>query len=299
MSPDTRARVVYYDLGVNKTILCARADPEPSGLCGYTNPGPGPAIRHRLRHRRANVICLTSSPSLGAGIPARCLCREESGLGFAVRRPAQGQASPRCHRMPCGDVGGRIHIRVGGVTAGGGGEDSVALAVLPRHMPARRAALASVRRVNLLDSARSFLLQAASKNAPAGGGDLPVQPGLGAHAPAGLADGASRRANHAGNPQVLDTDHVESAGQIGGELLGPVLARVRLAGSQRGDRGLDPAEAVPAAPGPDEPALEPFEPLLAAYGKAGAGEHLARGQRRADRDTPVHAHHLPGPGPLY
>src|SRR5215467_3932944 len=253
MSADTHARVVYYDLAVNETILYARADPEPSGLCGYTNPGPSPGIRHRLRHRRANVTFLASSPSLGAGIPARCLCREESRLGFAVHRPAQGQASPRCHRMPCGDVGGRVHIRVGGVTAGGAGEDRLALAVLTRHMPARRAALASVRRVNLLNSARSFLLKAANKNAPAGGEDLPIQPGLGAHAPAGLVDGGFRRANHAGNPQVLDTDHVESAGQIGGELLGPVLARVDLAGSQPGDRGLDPAAAVAAAPGPGEP----------------------------------------------
>jgi hypothetical protein len=91
MSADTHARVVHYDLGVNETILCARADPEPSGLCTYTNPGPGPAIRHCLRHRRANVACLASSPSLGTGIPARCLCREESRLGFAVHRPAQSK----------------------------------------------------------------------------------------------------------------------------------------------------------------------------------------------------------------
>ena len=91
MSADTRARVVYYDLGVNKTILCARADPEASGLCGYTNRGPRRGIRHCLRHRRANVTCLTSSPSLGAGIPARCLCREESGLGSRFAGPPKGK----------------------------------------------------------------------------------------------------------------------------------------------------------------------------------------------------------------
>jgi hypothetical protein len=31
-------------------------------------------------------------------------------MGFAVHRPGNPVASPRSHRMPCGDVPGRVHI---------------------------------------------------------------------------------------------------------------------------------------------------------------------------------------------
>jgi hypothetical protein len=31
-------------------------------------------------------------------------------VGFAVHRPGNPVASPRSHRMPCGDVPGRVHI---------------------------------------------------------------------------------------------------------------------------------------------------------------------------------------------
>jgi len=59
----------------------------------------------------------------------------------------------------------------------------------------------------------------------------------------------------------------------------------------------EPGAAVAAAPGPGELALELLEPTLASGGQARASEQFAGGQRRADRDPTINAHHLPGPRP--
>jgi len=62
---------------------------------------------------------------------------------FAVHRPGNPVASPRSHRMPCGDVPGRVHISMAGVSAGGAPEDGLALAgeVLQRLLLHRLRAL--------------------------------------------------------------------------------------------------------------------------------------------------------------
>ena len=78
-------------------------------------------------------------------------------MRFAVHWPAQRQALPRGHGMPCRDVPGRIHVRVKRETAGGTPEDGLALARLRVHVPARRAALARIRGIDLLDAAWGFL----------------------------------------------------------------------------------------------------------------------------------------------
>jgi hypothetical protein len=188
-------------------------------------------------------------------------------LWFAVHWPAQRRASPRSHRMPCGDVLGCVHVRVGSVSAGRAGEDRLALAVLTRHMPARAATQARICRANLLHPARGFLFKAAHQYAPAGGEDLPVQPGFLPHIPAGARDGAFRRAGHVPHPQALDTDHVESAGHIGGQLFRPVLTGVRLDGSQPGDASFQQGAATRSALRAGELALEPSESPLAGGGR--------------------------------
>ena len=139
-------------------------------------------------------------------------------MGFAVRRPGNPDASPRSHRMPCGDVLGRVDVCVAGVTAGGASEDRLALAVLRRHMSARAAALAGERGIDLFDPAGSFLLQPFDQDAPAGGEDFPVEPGLGTHVAAGSGHGAPSRARHVPYPQILHTDHIEPADQVSREL---------------------------------------------------------------------------------
>src|SRR5690242_16091938 len=89
--------------------------------------------------------------------------------------------------MPCGDVDGRVHVSVGGKTAGRATEVGLALARLAVHIPARRAPLARVRGLDLLD--------------PAGGPS----------APSGLPAGPSRTRRSPGSARL-------SAGRSG---LGP------------------------------------------------------------------------------
>src|SRR5690348_9250327 len=134
-------------------------------------------------------------------------CWKEYRLRFAVQRPGQIPASPRSHRMPCGDVDGRIHVSVSGETADRATEVGLALARLTVHMPARRAPLARVRSFDLLDPTGGLLLQAAHQQAPAGRGDLPVQPGLLADVPAWVLDRPLGRASHAFDLQFFNSDH--------------------------------------------------------------------------------------------
>src|SRR5262245_35326761 len=107
-------------------------------------------------------------------------------LRFAVHRPGSPVASPRSHRMSCGDVLSRVYVGVAGKRTRGTPEDGLALARLPVHMPARAASLAGERRIDSLDSIRSLLLDAAHKQTPAGREDLSVEPSLPAYATAGV-----------------------------------------------------------------------------------------------------------------
>ena len=238
-------------------------------------------------------MALASSPHKERGFqPTAALCGQESKLGFAVRWLGSPEASPRSHRMPCGDVPGRVHVSVASVAAGFADEGRLALAVFARHMPARRAALAGECGGDLLNPARGFLLQSPDQEAPAGGEDLPVQSGLGAHVPAGLGHRAFGRTGHMPHTQILDTDHIEPPGHFSGEFLGLVLAGIGLTGFQPGDRKLQLSTVVAATPRPSESALQAFQPPSPARGQPWAAVHLARGECGAYPDTPVHAHHL-------
>src|SRR5690606_22246048 len=129
-------------------------------------------------------------------------------------RPGNPKPFPRSHRMPCGgipDVPGRVHISVGGVSAGPAPVTCLALARFPVHDPARRATLARVRGIDLHDPSRSLVLQAGYELSPPGGEDAPVEPRLLPDVTARRVEGAFRRADHVGDLQVLDDDHVEPA----------------------------------------------------------------------------------------
>ena len=80
-------------------------------------------------------------------------------MRFAVRPLRQSGASPRRHRMPCGDIPGRVHISVERDSAGEAGEDRLALAVARRDIPTSAASLRGVRGGDFLDSARSLGFQ--------------------------------------------------------------------------------------------------------------------------------------------
>lgn len=87
-------------------------------------------------------------------------------MRFAVRPSRQSGASPRRHRMPCGDIPGRVHISVERDSAGEAGEDRLALAVARRDMPTLAAPLRGVRGGDFLDSAGSLVFQASDQQVP-------------------------------------------------------------------------------------------------------------------------------------
>ena len=119
-------------------------------------------------------------------------------MRFAVRRPGQRQASPRVKGdgevggVPRRDVPGRVQVSVAGVSAGGAPEDGFALTRLPVHLPARRAALARVMRLDFLHPSGRLLLQAANKQTPPGPQDDPVEPGFLTDVPARVLPRAFR-----------------------------------------------------------------------------------------------------------
>src|SRR5690606_40477567 len=99
----------------------------------------------------------------------------------------------RRHRMHCSvipNVTGRVHISVGGVSAGPASVTCLALARFPVHDPARRATLARVRGIDLHDPSRSLALQAGYEMSPPGGEDARVGPGLPADVTARRVPGA-------------------------------------------------------------------------------------------------------------
>ena len=97
-----------------------------------------------------------------------------------------------------------------------------------------------------------------------------------------------------GDPEVLDPDQVEPAGDIGGGLLGPVLAPVGLAGAQPGESQPHPPAAAGAAPRPGQRALQPPQALALPRGQARDVQQVPGRQRRRHRHAPVDAHDLAG-----
>jgi hypothetical protein len=150
--------------------------------------------------------------------------RKEQGLRFAVRPPAERRASPRSHRMSCGEVSGRVHVSVAGVFADTAAEQRLALTAVGCYVPACRAQLAGEGGWNLLDPTAGLVLQAAAKQPPAGLQDPPIESSFLPDVAARALEAAPGRAGHARDAQVLNTDDVEPASQAGRGLVYPVLA---------------------------------------------------------------------------
>src|SRR6266516_1174128 len=198
--------------------------------------------------------------------------------------------------MTCGDIPGRVHISMAGVSAGGAPEDGLALARLRIHMPAGRTSLACEGGTDLLDPADGFLFQAARQQAPARPQDLAVQPGLGADVAARVLPRAPGRPGHVPDLEAFDLNDVEPACQASAGLLGPVLAPVGLAGARPCDGELKPAPAIRSPFGAGELALQPSQPVPLRRGQARYEEDRCAGPARApvrvllDGEVP----HVPG-----
>ena len=213
-------------------------------------------------------------------------------MRFTVHRPGNPVASPRSHGVPRRDVPGRVHVSVAGISAGGAPEDGLALTRLPVHMPACRAALARMVRLDLLYPSGRLILQAADQPTPPRPHDATVQSTLGTDIPARMIPGPLRRARHAPDLQVLDLDHVKSTRQVCAGLLDPVLEPIGLASAQPGSSQPNLRAAFRAAAGTGELPFKPPKPLSLRHGQAGHAQQFTGRQGRRYCDAAVDAHDL-------
>ena len=213
-------------------------------------------------------------------------------MRFAVHWPGSPVASPRSHGVPSRDVPSCVQVSIADEAAGRAGEARLALARLRIHAPARRASLARKMRLYPLDPSARLILQPAHQQAPSRPQDLAVESGLGTDVPAGIPRRPPGRAGHISDLQVLDVDHVESAGDIRGYLLHPVLTPVGLPSTEPGYGMLYPRAAVRTALTPGELAFQaPHTPLLP-HGQAGSVQQFAGGQCRGYGHAAVDAYGL-------
>ena len=181
-------------------------------------------------------------------------------------------------------------------TAGGAPEDGLALARLRVHVPARRAALARIRGIDLLTRPGAFSSSLRTRIPQPEARISRFSPAFALTFLPGLLAGAFSRAGHVRHSQILEANYVEPPGQVGRQLLGPVFAGVGFAGFQPAIADLSRARRL--LPRLARASLRwSLQPTLASGGQARASEQFAGGQRRADRDPTVHAHHLAGPRP--
>jgi hypothetical protein len=213
-------------------------------------------------------------------------------LRFAVHRPGYPVASPRSHRMPCGEIPGSVNVGIADKGAGATAKVGLSLARLPVHMPAGAATLTRKRRVNLLDSPLSLLFQAADQHSPAGCKNLPVQPRLLAHVLPRIIGGALGTTRHMANAQMFDTNHVESTRQISADLLAPVLMSIGLPDLKPGNREFGFGTAVAPAFRASKPTLQQAQAPLARHAQLGTVQQLARRQGRAHYYSAVYADDL-------
>ena len=213
-------------------------------------------------------------------------------MRFTVRRPPTGEVSPCCHRPPGGDVACSVDIGVAPASSAGFAfENRLALAVSGCDVPAGGATLRRIRGRHLIDPTRSLVLQTRGQKPPTALADRPIQPALLSNPRTRPFNGASRSAGHCPHVKCFDPDRVEAASNVSGDLFDPILAPVRLTGSQLRDRLFCSCPPVGAALGPREPPLQHLQPLSLTAGQNGCMQQFARRQRRRNRNTTVDAHH--------
>lgn len=213
-------------------------------------------------------------------------------MGFTVHRPADAEVSPCCHRPSGGDVACGVHVGVARTgVAGDAPENRLALAVFRRDMPAHGASLRRVRSWDAFESPRSFVLEPGDQQSPALTADFTIEsPFLGNVDPRAFTR-AARRASHRRNIQVLDTDGVEAARQIGGGLLHPVTSAIGFPRAYPGNGQPGSRPPVRSAVGPGELLLQSTQPLGFTTAKPRGVQQLPGGQRRRHGYAAIHTHH--------
>ena len=219
-------------------------------------------------------------------------------MRFTVRRPASAEVSPCCDRPSGGDVACSVHIGIARPrTAGDAPKDRLALAVFRRHMPAVRASLRSKRCRDEFQPPRGFVLQAGHQQSPALAADLTVKAAFLRDAGARAFSSAARRAGHCAHLQVLDTDGVVAARQIGGGLFHPVTAAICFTSTHPRDGQPGSCAPLRSALCPSQTLLQPAQPLSFTGTKTRNRQQLPARQRHRDRHSAIHTHHAAIAGP--
>ncbi len=213
-------------------------------------------------------------------------------MRFTVHRPPCGEVSLCWYRPPGGDVACRVHIGVARPRfAGDARESRLALAVFRRHMPTGEASLRRVRGRDPFDTSRSFVVEPGHQPTPPLAIDRPVKASLLRHSNARLLQRPARGASHRPRVEVLDSNGVEPARQIGGGLFDPVASSVGFAGFEFRDRQLGARSAVGTRPGAGEALLLPAQTNPLTRCKARCMEQFPGGQRCRHRHTAIDTNH--------
>ena len=157
-------------------------------------------------------------------------------MGFTVRRPADAEVSPCCHRPSGGDVACGVDVGVTRPRAAGDAlENRLALAVFRRDVPAVGASLRRIRCGDEFEPPLGLVLQAGDQQSPPLAADLAVEAAFLRDVTPRTVTSPARGAGHRTHTQILDADGVEAARQIGGGLFHPVTAAIGFARAHPGN----------------------------------------------------------------
>ncbi len=213
-------------------------------------------------------------------------------MRFTVRGPASAEVSPCCHRPSGGDVACGVDVGVARPRiAGDALENRLALTVFRRDVPAVRASLRRKRCREELNPPGGLVLQPGHQHSPPLTADLPVKATFLRNVGPRTITTAARRAGHRTHLQVLHTNGVEAARQIGGGLLHPVTAAICFPGTQLRDSQLRSCAPMRSSVRPGQPPLQPAQPLGFTGTKTRNVQQLPARQRNRDRYAAIHTHH--------
>lgn len=158
-------------------------------------------------------------------------------------------------------------------------------------MPASGASLRCVRGRDLLDPARSLVLQPRGEQPPTTLANATVKASFSGNSNTGLQCSAARRAGHRPHVEGFDTDRVEAARNCGGGFFDPVPTSVGLPCLEFGDRALCAGTPVGATLRTGQALLKHPQPLRLTSGCSGCVQKFTGRQRRRHGNAAVDTYH--------
>jgi hypothetical protein len=213
-------------------------------------------------------------------------------LRFTVRRPARAEVSPCCHRPSGGDIACGVYVGIERpCTTGDANENRLALATFRCDVPASGASLRRIGCRNNFETRCGLVFEPSNQHSPSLAADLTIEaPFLGDVGTWALASTA-RRAGHGAHIQILDSNGVVAARQIGAELFYPVTAAICFARSQPCNGQLRSRPPMRIAMRPGQTLLQSAQPLGFTSRKAGHPQQLPARKCNRNRHTSINANH--------